>query len=154
MGRVRMTDVAMLGALRRFGRWRGDRVAGLLMLGSLAVAAGGVVALAVEIPVWRGRPSVAHAVRLIDDGDYASAIRTLLAAVAAAPRDARAHYYLGVAYARLGVPAGALNQLGDAVRLAPDDPRADDALGGALRGGRASWECGRQCANGVDVVHS
>jgi len=42
-----MTDVAMLGALRRFGRWRGDRVAGLLMLGSLAVAAGGVVALAV-----------------------------------------------------------------------------------------------------------
>ena len=133
MGRVRMTDVAMLGALRRFGRWRGDRVAGLLMLGSLAVAAGGVVALAVEIPVWRGRPSVAHAVRLLDDGDYASAIRTLLAAVAAAPRDARAHYYLGVAYARLGVPAGALNQLSDAVRLAPDDPRVHDALGQTFR---------------------
>src|SRR5919108_1557394 len=119
MGSARMTEVATLGVLRRFGRSRGDLVAGILMLGSLAVAAGGVIALALEVPAWRGRPSVAHAARLIDDGDYASAIRTLLAAVAAAPRDARAHYYLGLAYARLGVPAGALNQLKDAAGLAP-----------------------------------
>jgi Flp pilus assembly protein TadD len=133
MRELRMTNMALLGALRRFGRPRVDLVAGLVMLGSLAVAAGGVVALALDGPPWRGRYSVAHAARLIDDGDYASAIRTLLGAVAAAPRDARAHYYLGLAYARLGVPTGALSQLTDAVRLAPGDPLVHDALGQTFR---------------------
>src|SRR5439155_14091645 len=103
------------------------------MLGSVAVAAGGVIALAREVPAWRDRQSVSDAARLIDEGDYASAIRTLLSAVATAPRDALAHYYLGLAYARLGVTTGAINQLSDAVRLAPADARVHDALGQTLR---------------------
>src|SRR5207247_1965758 len=89
MGELRMTDMARLGALRRFGRPRVDLLTGLVMLGSLAVAAGGVVALTLDGPPWRGRYAVAHAARLIDDGDYASAIRTLLGAVAAVPRERR-----------------------------------------------------------------
>jgi Flp pilus assembly protein TadD len=128
-----MTDVALLGPLRRFGRSRMNLVTSLVMLGSLAVAAGGAVALALEVPMWRGRHSVTQAARLIDAGDYAPAIRTLLGAVATAPRDARAHYYLGLAYARLGVETGAMNQLSDAVRLAPGDPRVHDALGQTFR---------------------
>src|SRR5881396_2835241 len=103
------------------------------MLGSVAVTAGGAIALARELPAWRGRLAVTRATRLIDDGDYTAAIRTLLGAVAATPRDAGVHYYLGLAYARLGVPRGALNQLSDAVRLAPGDARVHDALGQALR---------------------
>src|SRR5881628_1588676 len=132
-GHVRMTDVAMPGTLRRFVRSRADLVTGFVMLGSLAVTAAGAFALVLDVPTWRGRQSVTHAARLIDAGDYASAIRTLLGAVAAAPRDARAHYYLGLAYARLGVPTGAMNQLRDAVRLAPGDARVHDALGQTLR---------------------
>ena len=130
---VRMTDVAMLGVLRRFVRSRADLVTGFVMLGSLAVTAAGAFALVLEVPTWRGRQSVTHAARLIDEGDYAPAIRTLLGAVAAAPQDARAHYYLGLAYARLGVVTGAMRQLSDAVRLAPGDPRVHDALGQTLR---------------------
>src|SRR5437879_5912321 len=124
----------MLGALRRLGRSRMDLITGIVMLGSVAVTAGGAIALARELPAWRGRLSVTRAARLIDDGDYTAAIRTLLGAVAATPRDARVHYYLGLAYARLGVPRGALNQLSDAVRLAPGDARVNDELGQALKG--------------------
>src|SRR5205823_2910319 len=130
---MRVTDVARLGVLWRSGRSRADLIRGVVMLGSLAVATGGAIALASELPAWRGRQSVTEAARLIDAGDYASAIRTLLGAVAAAPRDARAHYYLGLAYARLGVPTGAMNQLRDAVRLAPGDPRVHNALGQTFR---------------------
>src|SRR5205809_392155 len=130
---MRVTDVARLGVLWRSGRSRADLIRGVVMLGSLAVATGGAIALARELPAWRGRQSVTEAARLIDAGDDASAIRTLLGAVAAAPRDARAHYYLGLAYARLGVPTGAMNQLRDAVRLAPGDARVHDALGQTLR---------------------
>src|SRR2546426_7384798 len=85
-GRLRMTDVAMPGTLRRFVRSRADLVTGFVMLGSLAVTAAGAFALVLEIPTWRGRQSVTYAARLIDDGDYAPAIRTLLGAVATAPR--------------------------------------------------------------------
>src|SRR3989442_6572796 len=132
-GHVRMTDVAMPGTLRRFVRSRADLVTGFVMLGSLAVTAAGAFALVLEIPTWRGRQSVTYAARLIDDGDDASEIGTLLGAVATAPQDARAHYYLGLAYARLGVVTGAMRQLSDAVRLAPGDPRVHDAVGQTLR---------------------
>src|SRR5439155_6592744 len=94
---VRVTDVAMLGALRRLGRSRMYLITGVVMLGSVAVTAGGAIALARELPAWRGRLAVTRATRLIDDGDYTAAIRTLLGAVAATPRDARVHYYLGLA---------------------------------------------------------
>ena len=141
---LRVTDVALRAARRRLGRSRAEFIAGVVMIGSLAVAAGGVIALARELPVWRGRQSVTHAARLIDDGDYASAIRILLGAVAATPSDARAHYYLGLAYARLGVETGAINQLTDAVRLAPSDARAHDALGQTLRAVGDPWAARRE----------
>src|SRR5919197_911670 len=141
---VRVTDVATLAALRWLGRCRAELVTGVVMLGSLAVGAGGVIALARELPAWSGRQSVTHAARLIDDGDYASAIRTLLGTVAAAPHDSRAHYYLGLAYARLGVQTGALNKLSDAVRLAPGDARAHDALGQTLRAVGDPWAARRE----------
>src|SRR5881396_1473457 len=138
---MRVTDVARLGVLWRSGRSRADLIRGVVMLGSLAVATGGAIALARELPAWRGRQSVTEAARLIDAGDYASAIRTLLGAVAAAPRDARAHYYLGLAYARLGVPTGAMNQLRDAVRLAPGDARVQTLrVVGARRAARREFE--------------
>jgi|SRR5213596_789515 len=79
---MRVTDVARLGVLWRSGRSRADLIRGVVMLGSLAVATGGAIALARELPAWRGRQSVTEAARLIDAGDYASAIRTLLGAVA------------------------------------------------------------------------
>src|SRR5438445_635391 len=78
-GHVRMTDVAMPGTLRRFVRSRADLVTGFVMLGSLAVTAAGAFALVLEVPTWRGRQSVTHAARLIDEGDYAPEIRLLLA---------------------------------------------------------------------------
>jgi len=127
------TDVAGLGALRRFRRSRVDLVTGVVMLGSVTAVAVGASVVARALPAWGDRHAVTRAARLIDDGDYATAIRTLLGAVAAAPRDARAHYYLGLAYARLGVATGAMNQLSDAARLAPGDARVHDALGQTLR---------------------
>src|SRR5438034_1074518 len=88
---MRVTDVARLGVLWRSGRSRADLIRGVVMLGSLAVATGGAIALARELPAWRGRQSVTEAARLIDAGDYASAIRTLLGAVAAARRRHERH---------------------------------------------------------------
>ncbi len=121
-----------LGA-RRIGRSGRSAVTGLLMLGSLAIAAGGVIAPGVDLAAWRLRPSAADGSRLIDDGNYAPAVRTLLNVVAVAPNDARAHYYLGLAYARLGVRTGALNQLAGAVHLAPREALMHDGLGQTLR---------------------
>src|SRR3989442_12217310 len=102
-----MTDVAMPGTLRRFVRSRADLVTGFVMLGSLAVTAAGAFALVLEGPTWRGRQSGTHAAPPIDEGEYAPAIRTLPGALAAAPPDARAHYYLGPPYARVGALTGA-----------------------------------------------
>src|SRR3989442_14424886 len=109
----------MLGALRRLGRSRVDIITGVVMLGSVAVTAGGAIALARELPAWRGRLAVTRATRLIDDGDYTAAIRTLLGALAATPRHAPVHSPLGLAYARLGCPGGASNRQRDTFRSAP-----------------------------------
>src|SRR5207247_2053324 len=53
---MRVTDVARLGVLWRSGRSRADLIRGVVMLGSLAVATGGAIALARELPAWRGAP--------------------------------------------------------------------------------------------------
>jgi len=108
-------------------------VAGLAAAGSLA-------SVASVVGVWRHEPTVAAGARLVDAGDYQAALRALLPAVAAAPRDPRAHYYLGLAYAGLGARTGAVAQLAEAVRLAPDDARSLAALGRAYRDAGATGE--------------
>ncbi len=93
----------------------------------------GVVALAYGAGQWRtGRP-VERGAELLARGDYSTAVRTLLPAVAAAPRNARAHYYLGLAYDRVGLRQGAINQLADAVRLDPGQAQFHLDLGRAYR---------------------
>src|SRR5437773_757281 len=113
-GHVRMTDVAMPGTLRRFVRSRADLVTGFVMLGSLAVTAAGAFALVLEVPTWRGRQSVTHAARLIDEGDYAPAIRTLLGALATALR-------------RAGDYDGMVREYTKVRRLAPSNPLGEIA---------------------------
>jgi len=91
------------------------------------VTAGALVVLAstaivLGMPWWQARRELAHGVELVTAGRYQAAARTLVRAVAARPGDARAHYYLGLAYSRLGLRDGARHQLADAARLAGDDP--------------------------------
>jgi Flp pilus assembly protein TadD len=82
---------------------------------------------------WREVRLVDDGARLVTAGDYGAAARVLLRAIAVAPDGARAHYYLGLAYGRLGLPAGALSQLERAVRLAPGEARYHAGLGEAYR---------------------
>jgi Flp pilus assembly protein TadD len=88
--------------------------------GALTVLAS--AAVGVGVPWWQARRERAHGVELIAAGRYRAAARTLVRAVAARPGDAHAHYYLGLAYSRIGMREGALQQLADAARLAGDDP--------------------------------
>jgi Flp pilus assembly protein TadD len=98
-----------------------------------------VVALALGISAWRARGLVDAGATLVLDGEYLPAARQLTRAVVAAPRDARAHYYLGLAYAGLGQDAAALSHARDAVRLAPHDPQYEAGLATVLLdGGRLS----------------
>ena len=56
---------------------------------------------------------------LVAEGQYLPAVRVLSEAVAEAPGDARAHYYLGLAYAGIGLCGAAWMHLGEAMRLVP-----------------------------------
>lgn len=98
-----------------------------------AAIAAGLIAVTTGVWVWHAHRPIATGARLIARGDYPRAVRTLLPAVAAAPGDARAHYYLGVAYARIGMGQGAISHLRDAVRLEPDGARFHEELGRAYR---------------------
>lgn len=91
-----------------------------------------VVALALGVSAWRARGLVEAGASLVLDGEYLPAARELTRAVVAAPRDARAHYYLGLAYAGLGQHAAALSHARDAVRLAPRDPQYEAGLATVL----------------------
>jgi Flp pilus assembly protein TadD len=102
-----------------------------LWLGGLAI--GGVLAVVLVAlgggPAWwRARGLVESGATLVSDEQYLPAVRQLIQAVATAPGDARAHYYLGLAYAGLGQDAAALSHAEDAVRLAPRDPRYEAGL--------------------------
>lgn len=98
-----------------------------------AAVAAGIVALTIAGAQWRARGSVEDGAELIAEGQYSSAVRVLLPEVAAAPNEALAHYYLGLAYSRIGVRHGALSHLTEAVRLAPYEGRFHDGLGRAYR---------------------
>ncbi len=91
-----------------------------------------VVGLALGVSAWRARGLVEAGASLVLDGEYLPAARELTRAVVVAPRDARAHYYLGLAYAGLGQHAAALSHARDAVRLAPRDPQYEAGLATVL----------------------
>ena len=80
-----------------------------------------LVALLAVRARWRGQEPVEQGMRLVSEGDYVPAARALARAVALAPRDARAHYYLGLAYAGLGRSEASVNHLEEAVQLRPGD---------------------------------
>lgn len=91
----------------------------IMAAGALAAA---VLALAFGISAWHTRGLVEGGARLVLDGEYLPAARELARAVVVAPRDARAHYFLGLAYSGLGQDAAALTHVREAVRLAPHEP--------------------------------
>lgn len=106
-------------------RWLG-RIAAVGALGAM------VTALALGIGAWRSRGLVDAGAALVSDEAYLPAARALTRAVVAAPRDARAHYYLGLAYAGLGQDEAALRHARDAVRLAPREPAYETGLATVL----------------------
>ncbi len=109
------------------------RLTNLRLLGIAVVVAVGVVALGSGVSRWRAHRWIQNGARLLSQNDYSSAVRALLPAVVAAPGDADAHYYLGLAYSGMGLDEGALNQLEEAVRLAPGEARVHASLGQAYR---------------------
>ena len=100
-------------------------------LGAAAVIATVLAATAYGASEWHSHQPVSAGASLIARGDYSRAVRTLLPAVAAAPGNARAHYYLGLAYARIGIRQGAISHFREAVRLEPDGARFHAELGRA-----------------------
>jgi tetratricopeptide (TPR) repeat protein len=86
--------------------------------------------LVVDAParLERLQPAIAR----LRDGDAESAIPLLEAAVAAAPRSFEAHRILAAAYGDAGNDALSIQHLEIAAGLAPDDERANLALGRAL----------------------
>lgn len=106
-------------------RWLGRITAGTLLAAALVVLASGV-------GHWRTRVLVDQGATLISQERYAPAARALLRAVAFAPTDARAQYYLGLAYAGLGQRGAALSHAEEALRLAPEQPEYEVGLAGLL----------------------
>jgi Flp pilus assembly protein TadD len=101
-----------------------------ILAGAALVAT--AVALALGVSAWRARGLVDAGASLVLDGEFLPAARQLTRAVVAAPRDARAHYYLGLAYAELGQDAAAISHARDAVRLAPHEPQYEAGLATVL----------------------
>ncbi len=98
------------------------------------IVTAGMVALAFgSIGQWRDHRSMESGARLLSSGEYASAIRALLPVVARTPSNARAHYYLGLAYSGKGLSEGAVNQFKEAILLAPDEAQFHEGLGQAYR---------------------
>lgn len=77
-------------------RWSGYWV-GLGVLASTCVGA-----LAAALGSWYRRELLEQGIRLVADKHYGSAVRVLRRAEALTPGDARAHYYLSLAYAGIG----------------------------------------------------
>src|SRR4249919_3339896 len=98
-------------------------------LGMLA----GVVALAFVLGHSHMRSLDEHGRALVAEEQYLPAIRVLSGIVAEAPGDARAHYYLGRAYAGVGLCGAASIHLEEAARLAPEYRRLPAGPGPACR---------------------
>lgn len=111
----------------------------LVRIAALGAVGAAVTALALGIGAWRSRGLVETGAALVSDEAYLPAARALTRAVVAAPHDARAHYYLGLAYAGLGQDGAALSHARDAVRLAPREPAYEAGLATVLLdGGRVA----------------
>src|SRR5262249_8553450 len=101
---------------------------------------------------WRARQATDAGARLVEEGHYRRAIRVLARALALAPGEARAHFYLGIAYSRIGMSAGAVAHLPESVRLAPRDRDYRDARDRASRDAEGSAlvtrakGCGDRCS--------
>ena len=108
------------------------RSLGWVAVGLAALA--GVIALALGLGQWHIHSLDEHGRALVAEGEYLAAVRVLLQAVAEAPGDARAHYYLGLAYAGIGLCGAAWIHLEEAARLAPAYGRLRAGLGPACRG--------------------
>ena len=105
-------------------------------IGWVAVGMGtlaGVVALTIFLGHWHMRALDEHGRVLVAEEQYVPAIRVLSGIVAEAPGDARAHYYLGLAYAGVGLCGAASIHLGEAARLAPQYGRLFAGPGLACR---------------------
>jgi Flp pilus assembly protein TadD len=126
-----LSNLPPLGLATKVGRmgsyWSRYRV-GLGVLTAVCV-----MALTAALGPWRRLESVEQGMRLVSKGEYVPAARTLAKAVALSPSDARAHYYLGLAYGGMGRGEAALSHLREAVRLDPSDARFHDGLGQAYR---------------------
>ena len=83
------------------------------------VALAGVVVVGTALAQRRLHSLDEQGRALVAEGQYLPAVRVLLQAVAQSPGDARAHYYLGLAYAGIGLCGAAWFHLDEAVRLAP-----------------------------------
>src|SRR5215470_18024290 len=94
----------------------------------------GMVFLTVGVSRWHIHSLDEQGRALVAEGEYLSAVRVLLHAVTAAPGDARAHYYLGLAYAGIGLCGAAWIHFEEAARLAPSYGRLRAGLGPACRG--------------------
>jgi len=105
-------------------------------LGVATVA--GMIALTLVLGQWHVRALDEQGRALVVEERYVSAVRVLMRAVAEAPGDARAHYYLGLAYAGIGLCGAAWIHLEEAARLAPAYPRLRTSLGPACRGAAPS----------------
>ena len=101
--------------------------------GGLATPAG-VMMLAAALGQWHTYSLDEQGRALVAEGEFLPAVRVLLHAVAQAPGDARAHYYLGLAYAGIGLCGAAWIHLEEAARLAPMYGRLRAGLGLACRG--------------------
>ncbi len=104
----------------------------LRRVGLAALAALALFALAVGAHQWRLHQRIREGRRLVEDEAYVPAARALLRAVATAPDDGQAHYYLGLAYAGMGRTGAALSEIEDAVRLQPAETRYRVGLAGLL----------------------
>lgn len=123
-----MSDAGPVPGPREGGLYRHLPEAALVLL-----VAAVMVALVGGLARWETRAALEKAHDLLGRGDYQAAVRTLLPVVARRPDDARAHYYLGLAYAALGASTGAISQFRASVRLAPGDAAFHEGLGRAYR---------------------
>src|SRR5262245_119754 len=89
----------------------------------------GAAALAFTLGQWHMRSLDEHGRALVAEARYLAAIRVLSKVVAETPGDARAHYYLGRAYAGVGRCGAASIHLDEAARLAPEYGRLRAGLG-------------------------
>jgi Flp pilus assembly protein TadD len=107
------------------------RAIGWVALGTAMLAS--AMMLALVIGHWHTRSLDEQGRALVVEEQYLPAIRMLSAVVAEAPGDARAHYYLGLAYAGIGMCGAAWIHLDEAARLAPAFRRLRGGPGPACR---------------------